>query len=825
LAVYNPDHVKKALKIILRVLAVLLAIIFLAFVGGWIYLKQHKKEVISYIETEAKKGLNGGELHIADINIGFKHTFPRIAFTIDNLTLQDSLWYQHHHNLISATRVYATLDFFKLIIGKINIGRVQLENPHIYIYTDTSGYTNTSLFKKNTPPNKDAPKDLAYPILEINHGVLAVDKKDVNKFFGYEISSLICHIQGSTDNPVLKIDADLDCKIQQMTFNSEKGPFLQGKTVVGKFEFQFNKASKVLQFEKIKLAVDKQPFVLTGKFFLADVPTPFTLSWETDNLSFRKAASFLSNNIRLKLDQYDISETITHLIGSMDNTEPEYKTPLIHLRLSVINKNLITPIVKIDNASFTATFNNEEVKGKGHEDSNTVMHFAPFKADWEQIDFSCDSIVIRDLIHPRMNMHIASNFQLEDINTIFDENVLAFTKGSGKINMTYRGSLEKNYDSSRTISGTFNMDSASLTYVPRNLQFSKGTGVVRFANKDILIDNLILYSGTTDLNMSGRIKSVFYLINQKNKKLSLDWSIKSNKLNLNDFTSYLKQQHSKAIAKKKKSSLAQTLTGFTNLLETADFNLNLNAKQLIYKKFNAENLVANLDMDDNAINLKKINLQHAGGTIFIQGIVRNDPAANPFSFKSQLKNVNVSKIFYAFNNFGLKSPTDKNIIGALTADVTMQGGFTTKAQIIPEELKGFVKFNLHDGQLVNFEPVQKIQQTVFKSRNFSDIQFADLHDLLEINGNNITINRMEIHSTVITMFIEGIYNTKTGPDLSIQVPLSNLKANKDSVLVNKGIFSKTGVSARLRAQKGEDGKIKITWDPFNKSGKQKKKKA
>ncbi|MEJ0082309.1 MAG: hypothetical protein WDM78_15480 [Puia sp.] len=135
----------------------MIALIFLAFIGGWIYLKQHKKEVISFIESEAKKGLNGGTLHIGDISIGFKHTFPRIAFTIDTLTLRDSLWFQHHHDLISATRVYATLDFFKLIIGKINIERVQLENPHIYIYTDTTGYTNTSLFKKNNPPKKDAP--------------------------------------------------------------------------------------------------------------------------------------------------------------------------------------------------------------------------------------------------------------------------------------------------------------------------------------------------------------------------------------------------------------------------------------------------------------------------------------------------------------------------------------------------------------------------------------------------------------------------------------------------------------------------------------------
>jgi hypothetical protein len=816
--------VKKTLKISLRILAVLIALLLLVFIGGWIYLKQHKKEVIAFIESEAQKGLNGGALHIGDISIGFKHTFPRIAFTIDTLTLRDSLWFQHHHDLISATRVYATLDFFKLIVGKINIGRVQLENPHIYIYTDTNKYTNTSLFKKNNPPKKDAPKNLNYPILQISDGSLVIDKQDANKFFGYDINNLECVIHENPENESLKIDVDLDCKVQRMTFNPEKGPYLEGKTVAGEFQIEFNKDSKILQFEKIKLAVDKQPFIFTGKFFLAEVPTPFLLSWETNKLSFRQASSFLAKNIRVKLDAYDISETITHLTGSLDNSEPEYKTPLIHLRLNVENRAITTPVVNIHNASFTATFNNEEIKGKGHEDSNTVMHFSPLKADWENIAFHCDSVVIRDLIHPKMNIHIISHFPLQNMNNLLDENTLAFTSGSGKIDMHYSGSLEKNYDSSRSITGIFRMDSAGLNYIPRNLQFVNGQGNVEFQNKDIYIEQLSLNTTGSDLLMNGKIKSVFYLINQKSNKLTIDWNIRSNKLNLNDFTSYLKQAKVKVAPKKKKSSFAQTVTQFTTLLESANFNLDLNAKQLIYKKFNADNLIANLEMDNNAINLKKIRLQHAGGSISIQGLCQNLPASNPFSFKAQLQNVNVSRIFYAFNNFGLKSPTDKNIFGTLTADVTMKGGLTTKAQIIPEEMKGFVKFNLENGQLVNFEPVQKIQQTIFKSRNFSDIQFADLHDLFEINGHNIIVNRMEIRSTVMTMFVEGVYNMKTGPDLSIQVPLSNLKANKDSMLVNKGIYSKTGVSARLRAKNGEDGKIKITWDPFNKAGKEMKKK-
>ncbi len=797
----------------------LFAIVLLLFAGGWIYLKQHKRQVISFIETEAKKGLNGGTVSISNISIGFRHTFPRIAFTIDTLTLRDSLWFQHHHNLIYTPRAYATLDFFKLILGKISIGRVQLENPEFYIYTDSNGYTNTSVFKKNAPPKKDAPKNLEYPILEIRGGSFAINKSDNKKFFDFDHLSLVCNIKGSEDDPTLKIDANLNCIAQKMIFNTEKGSFLEGKTVTGEFQFQFNRASKVLQFQKIKLAVDGQPFVFTGKFFLAEVPAPFTLSWETDHLPFRKAASFLSKNIREKLDKYDISEPITHLTGSLDNTEPEYKTPLIHLRLKVENSTVITPIVNIDNASFTATFNNEEVRGSGHEDENTVMHFSPFKGSLEKLDFHCDSIVIRNLIHPNMNLHIISDFPLVNVNTFFDENLLSFTKGSGKINMAYSGSLESNFDSLRMVSGIFNLDSANINYVPRNLLLTNGKGTIRFTGKDVVVDNLNFNTGSTDFIMNGTVKSLFYLINEKNKKLTLDWNIRSNKLNLNDFTSYLRPKRSLEAAREKKSSLAQTLTEFTDLLGAANFSLHLSAKQLVYKKFYADNLAADLVTDNNSINLKKIALRHGGGSISMQGILRNDPASNPFSFKAQLVNVNVNKIFTAFNNFGLKSPTDKNIQGSLTADVTMQGGVTTKAQIIPDELKGFIKFNLENGQLVDFEPVQKISETVFKKRNFSDIQFADLHDLLEINGENIIVNRMEIHSSVLTMFVEGNYNMKSGPDLSIQVPLSNLKSNKNSELSNKGINSKTGPSARLRAKRGDDGKVKITWDPFNKAGK------
>jgi hypothetical protein len=72
------------------------------------------------------------------------------------------------------------------------------------------------------------------------------------------------------------------------------------------------------------------------------------------------------------------------------------------------------------------------------------------------------------------------------------------------------------------------------------------------------------------------------------------------------------------------------------------------------------------------------------------------------------------------------------------------------------------------------------------------------------------------------MYVQGIYDLQHGSDMNIQIPISNLRAKKDSAPTNLGLQAKTGPSVHLRARTGADGKLKITWDPFQKGLKAKK---
>ncbi|HEY2648652.1 MAG TPA: hypothetical protein VGI38_05645, partial [Puia sp.] len=185
---------KRVIKISLRIMAILIALLILAFAGLSYYVKQHKQKFVSFLESETENRLNGASLHIGDISIGFKSSFPLVALTVDSIYLRDSLWSRHHHDLVSANRVYATVDFWQLLRGKLYIQRLDLDKPDIYFYTDSLGYSNTSVFKKRTIYRKDSSDNQPYPVVEITNARFTIDEGIKHKFFGFRIHELDCDI-------------------------------------------------------------------------------------------------------------------------------------------------------------------------------------------------------------------------------------------------------------------------------------------------------------------------------------------------------------------------------------------------------------------------------------------------------------------------------------------------------------------------------------------------------------------------------------------------------------------------------------------------------
>ncbi|MFZ1799927.1 MAG: AsmA-like C-terminal region-containing protein, partial [Chitinophagaceae bacterium] len=236
------------------------------------------------------------------------------------------------------------------------------------------------------------------------------------------------------------------------------------------------------------------------------------------------------------------------------------------------------------------------------------------------------------------------------------------------------------------------------------------------------------------------------------------------------------------------------------------------------------NIRASLVFETDKWEIQNASLQHAGGNFSLSAsfnALKNGVRDATAKFK--LDQVDVRKVFYAFDNFGQDAIIGSNIRGTLNTNGDIHFLVNKKGNFQSKSLSGTMNFSLKNGALVNFKPFENINDIVFKNRDFSDVQFAEINNKLSISKGEMQINRMEIASTVLHIYVEGLYDfNHKNTDISIQVPLNNLsKSKNDTRKEKKGIDAKTGASVYLRARNASDGSVKFGLDVFRKLRKNK----
>jgi hypothetical protein len=67
-----------------------------------------------------------------------------------------------------------------------------------------------------------------------------------------------------------------------------------------------------------------------------------------------------------------------------------------------------------------------------------------------------------------------------------------------------------------------------------------------------------------------------------------------------------------------------------------------------------------------------------------------------------------------------------------------------------------------------------------------------------------------------------VYDYKKGTDMFIKLPFRNLLRSQANTDISENGKAAHGPSLRLRAKTGDDGKLKISWDPLRLSKRNKK---
>lgn len=819
---------KKFIKYTKWVLGIALLLIIILFVILKIYVSSHKKELLEKINTEAGT-LIGGSVSVGDLSVTAFKNFPNLAIQLKDIDVRDSMFAKHGHHLFYAQNLYLRLNTLSLLVGKISINKLQIDSGGFYLFTDTSGYSNGYLLKPKTaakPKEKKSATKNLFDKVEINRFALTIQDLSKDKLYDFYINKL--EVKSKTTDSSIDLQLKKSILVKALAFKVSMGTYLENHLLEGEFAVHLLPKKQALRFDDIPLKISKQLFHLSGLFLFGTEKT-FEIRAKTDGVLVDMAKTILTKKIQRPIGLVSLKTPIdltATIAGSLAGGNP-----VIEARWKTEKNSIVTPLLSFTNCSFNGIYTNQVIPGEPTTDPNSKVELTNFKGDWEGLTMTADTMQLNNLTTPVVTANLHSAFSLPQLNSVIESESMSLTKGTGTLQISYKGPIVNISAQTATLDARLKIKDGNILMAATQANLSNCNADIHIQNSTILINHLNCSIQNNPIHFEGEAKNVLSLLGDNQLPVSLALNVSAPVLDLGNISGmfYRKFPAKKVAAKSKKGNLGKSVQKLDNLLSSGNISVNLNADKLLYHRFEAKKAVLNISIDHNSWNLQKASFLHGAGSLSVTGkVTENKNGRFALAAAMQMKNLDAQKAWYQFNDFGMPSPTSKNIRGTLSANANVSLLMDQQGKFDMSTLSGDADFSIKNGALINFKPLQEIQKVAFKDRDFSNVTFAEIQNKIEFTKGTVTINRMEINSSVLSLYVEGFYGLKGNPtDISIQVPLNNLKKrDKDYKPENTGKDKKGGMSVFLKATSEKDGTIKIKYDPlarFKKSPQDKKK--
>ncbi|MDI9363568.1 MAG: AsmA-like C-terminal region-containing protein [Flavobacterium sp.] len=812
---------QKNTKRLLWVLGIVFSCLLLAITIGYAYFYTHKKSILKTITAQLGSNISG-DVTIADIDLSLFKNFPSASIVLKDVSIKDSLFASHHLPLLTAKQVLIKIGWSSIFSSKTVVKKIRLNHASVNVFTLANGYTNRYLLTRKNPAASHKSVDTKQPFnlqqLELNDVALSIADAIKLKQYSFAVNHVTAAFE--RQDTIMTVHVNANVLIKGLGFNLPNGSFATNQLFEGKFDVQFNEKQPELSFQNIQIALSKQPFIFSGTFTFAKAPT-FFLQLQTKQIEYNFARSLITPAMAKAVlivsvqKPFDINATISGSLNSGD--------PLVNIKWVVKNNILHNRFIDFTNCSFNGYYTNEVVKNLPKKDPNSKVVATSFLGTWQGFVFTAPQIEINNLKTPSIICNLTSQADVTTFNNLLETDAIVAQSGKASLYLNYNGPIENHNTNNTAITGKVSLRYANLLYTPKNIVLANCNGDIVFTENDLAVNNLICDVEGNHIVMQGKATNVLKLVNAAANKINLQWSIYTASLNLQPLKRlFTTNQPVKKITQKKSTSVKASQ--INNVLTNSNVTLQFKADKLLYQKFHATNVKATILLLENKWFFNNAGLQHAGGTMAINGSLATLSANNIKAYATLvMNNMDVKTVMNSFNNFGLKGISASNLSGKFYTNIVANATLNNALDIYTNTIDATVFFSLKNGTLSNFAPIKAIQKLAFKKRDFSNLAFAELKDSLIIKNETITIKRMEIESSALRMYVEGLYdiNGKT-TDLSFQIPLSNLKKRDTTYIpTNKGTKTSGGTSIFIRAKPNDNGELKFSYDPFKRFRKSK----
>ncbi len=211
-------------------------------------------------------------------------------------------------------------------------------------------------------------------------------------------------------------------------------------------------------------------------------------------------------------------------------------------------------------------------------------------------------------------------------------------------------------------------------------------------------------------------------------------------------------------------------------LPFTDMTFDVDIGHFIYHRIDLQKIHARMRTTKNHyLYLDTLSMLAAGGSFKGSGYFNgSDPKHIYLKPNLKVKDANIDKLMFKFENFGQDELVSENLHGKLSAHIT--GNIRMYPDMVPDLDQSEVHMDIEvtNGRLDNYEPMLLLSDYM-GDKNLNSVRFDTLKNHMDITNGVMTIPNMTIESTIGHYEISGEQDMELNFDYYLRIPWGTVK--------------------------------------------------
>lgn len=747
-----------------KIAVTFLVIVLIAAVGAtfaYFLAKKYEPEVRDIVVYEVNRLLDV-EVSVEDINLSLLQRFPYASLRFSHVVIPETYSPNQVDTLLYARDIYLQISLWDFLRKQYRISEAEINGGFMHMAVYKNGKDNYQFWKttESADPAVLSLNDINFKNFHFSY------KQEQHTDLSIEVHK--AHAQGMFGSEVYEIKAD--CELTLYHFALGEDTMYHNMPVKGDLGLNINNLSHSHELNAERLQIGKEKLQVSGHFNPND-HNSWGLVMRASGAQIEHIIELLPNDMRRGLRAYKAR-------GSTD---------------------IVFEMSDADNAALSIDFLFDKTKGSFQHDialGKAAIDKAAgsLQVRGEVVSLYIDHIhggigpgklkmngSIRNFNAPQFDLAVDGNVDLREVRNFFNLDYLEEMKGKVSLTGTFRGALPANANTENLVflrgvdfDGKIFLKDGALRMRDSDAFLEQINGEVALKNNSILVKEGSAEVNGNKFNFNGNIVNALPYLVRDDQKLHIEADFRAKTLDLNRIWNT--------------SSSKRDTTYQFSLPQMVTFDFSLDLGEVNFRRFTAKKIEGTASYKNNLLILNPIRFRLASGVATGSASVRKlTETKYVVSSGFQLKQMNISELFYAFENFGQTMVTEQKISGTADARVRYESNLSSDLSLDLASIVSQIDLEVMNGKLRNVEALTDVAEylrgnLVWKSlvrvdafeKQLASVQFDTLRNSIDIKNRVVYIPSMRVGSSALTLNLSGQHDFDNNIDYRLSFRLSEL---------------------------------------------------